>query len=184
MINSNIATNGKKLTEKSYANSLGEKEMIGYLNGPFNNLVLDNMVSIDPNVSIVDLSKYLKSACGLASVYTNSRYFLAITDYANSSLNMLERVDSYMHTETQSKAITKIKEIRFKKYYAICTNESSFLYVCDMELDRVLIFDLESNLLKRIISGLGANGEESRRLEFNCPRDVCFFKHTLYVLEQ
>ena len=158
--------------------------MIGYLNGPFSYLNLLNIDTVNPIIKIVDLGSYLKSACGLTEIYNNARYSLALTDFELSSLNYFDNYDSFMGAEIRLTSLTKIKEIKFKNYYAICTNALSLLYVCDMELHRILIFDLRSVMLKRIICGLGINGEESRRLEFNCPRDICFFKGKLYVLDQ
>lgn len=165
-------------------NDLGIKEMIGYLNGPFGNLTLDNISIPNPSVKIIDLSNHLKSACGITEIYNNSRYSLALTDFELSSLNFIENYDSFLGKEIQLTYLKKIKEIKFKNYYAICTNTLSLLYVCDMELHRILIFDLKSYRLKRIICGLGINGEGSRKLEFNCPRDICFYKGKLYVLDQ
>jgi len=191
-LSENIITPTKKMTGKNSTkknsleieNALGTREMIGYLYGPFSIVNASIRNSQNFSVKLVDLSKYLKSACGLAEIYNNARYSLALTDFANSSLNMFENCDSFMGKETNLTRLTKIKDIKFKNYYAICTNNSSYLYVCDMELHRILIFDLKSFKLKRILSGLGPNGEQSRRLEFNCPRDICFFDKKVYVLDQ
>ena len=156
------------------------KSMIGYLNGPPCGLILPELVE-KPAIRIVDMSKRLKSVCGLAQIFRHGKYALAVTDFVNSSLNLVENCESFLGAETRITTLTKIKETRFKKYYAICTNSpGNYLYVCDMELHRVLIFDLELHRLKRILSGTG----ETSRLEFNCPRDICFFGSIVYVLDQ
>lgn len=57
-------------------------------------------------------------------------------------------------------------------------NEDHSIFICDMELHRVLIFDLKLTRLKRIVQGTRL------KLEFGCPRDICYADGHFYVLDQ
>lgn len=57
-------------------------------------------------------------------------------------------------------------------------NEDHSIFICDMELHRVLIFDLTLTILKRIVQGTRF------KLEFECPRDICYADGHFYVLDQ
>ena len=175
-------------------NQLPIKTMIGYLSGISNTFSIPIELVNKPTVTIIDLRAYVKSCCGLTEIYDETKrkncFSLAISDFADNSLNLLQKYDSYSLMEVEWTQIRQVKETKFKKYYAICTDSTNKnknpklknenMYVCDMELQRVLIFDSGLSKLKKILSGTGCND----RLEFSCPRDICYYNEFVYVLDQ
>ena len=165
----------------------GNQSLIGYLKGPLKQF---DLKPGPVKVEFIDLRRFLRSACGLTEIfYFNEpqRYTLAITDFAANDIKLLDKYESHLLQELKVTSISKVKELKFKKFYAICNSTETCLvkdnhsvYICDMELHRVLIFDLKLDRLKRIVYGTGENG----KLEFECPRDVCYWDNRFYVLDQ
>lgn len=170
--------------------NLGNHSMIGYLNSNlFNHFDEKSIKNI--KIELIDLN--LKSVCGLHEIYyfNNSfkkKYELVVTDFASNSINFLNNFDSYMSSDLKIQTINRLNNVRFKNYYSICSNslqdyyldyDDQSLFVCDMELQRLLIFDLKATRLKKIIQGKNVN-----KREFDCPRDVAYFNKKIYVLDQ
>lgn len=193
----NIATNmPTKLRSCTYvANkklSLPTKSMIGILNSLPNK---DFNSNSKPKVEVLDLRSHLKSACSIAETFDfrSSKYTLAISDFASNNIKIFENnYDGHLsNKDIKYKCINVFRQTKFKEYYAICsdTNFSHYtdysdadnLYVCDMELLRILIFNLSLTKLKRIIK---TTGPSDNKLEFQCPRDIFYFDNQLYVLDQ
>lgn len=167
------------------------KSLIGYLQGPFSTLSIKKNINVVPSIKIVDLSCFIKSSCGLAEICDEKRDCLAMTDYAANDIKILSKYDSYCLTEIDIKSRENFLLKKFKCYYAICSNFSSIsqynwddecqnLYVCDMELHRIIIFDQNVTKIRRIISQVPGNDKE----EFECLRDICYHDQLIYVLDQ
>ena len=169
--------------------NLGSHSMIGYLNSNFNHFDEKSIKKI--KIELIDLN--LKSVCGLHEIYYFNNSFkknfeLVVTDFASNSINFLNSFDSYMSSDLKIQTINNLNNVRFKNYYSICSNslqdyyldyDDQSLFVCDMELQRLLIFDLKATRLKKIIQGKNVN-----KREFDCPRDVAYFDKKIYVLDQ
>jgi hypothetical protein len=176
--------------------------IIGYLNCQTRSIVdLDRfLIQTDLlSVKIIDLRKNFKSVCGLSEVFTfNNKYELIITDFAADSVKYAKKFEPHFVDEIQlCKSVNQFGNFKLKKLYAICTDldveyqkwgyKCENLYICDMELHRVLIFDLRMNVLKRIIHGTKdvlSTEEEAQLNEFDCPRDICYSNELVYVLDQ
>jgi len=157
------------------------KQNVGYLKAPFyfNNLSKELNISI----RILDLRAYIKSACGIAELFNRSysnSYKLALTDFASNQIKLIDKYDSYLMSEIQIRSVDKVKEKRLKGIYALCvdTDTNQSLFACDMELQRILVFDAKLEKIKRIIVGT------REKVEFECPRDICYFNKHIYVLDQ
>lgn len=157
------------------------KQSIGYLKAPF---FIDNLLKeFSLSIRILDLRAYIKSACGIAEVfnrnYSNS-YKLALTDFASNQIKLIDKYDSFLMSEIQIRSVDKIKEKKLKGIYALCvdTDTNQNIFACDMELQRILVFDTKLEKIKRIIVGT------REKIEFECPRDICYFNKHIYVLDQ
>lgn len=178
------------------ASGLPTRQMIGFLYGTTSQITLEiGLSNKQLKIEIIDLSCFIKSSCGIAEIYSHDhKHLLALTDFASNDIKLVSKYDSYLLKELDIVAVNKFKINKFKSYYAICTDFdlNSFttcvgtygsLYACDMELHRVLIFDLSLTKLKRIISGV--YDERSLAVEeFECPRDICYYDGFVYVLDQ
>lgn len=89
-----------------------------------------------------------------------------MTDYSSNSIKVVSKHESYELTDLQIEEIEMFRLVKFKNFYAICTDydETSLrnvdrnkrqmnLFICDMDLNRVLIYDFGIKKLKRIITG-------------------------------
>ncbi len=157
------------------------KQSIGYLKYPF---LIDNILKeFSLSIRMLDLRAYIKSACGITEVfdrsYSNS-YKLVLTDFASNQIKIIDKYDSYLMGEIKIKTVDKIKEKKLKGIYALCvdTDTNQNVFACDMELQRILVFDTNIDKIKRIIVGT------KEKIEFECPRDVCYFNKHIYVLDQ
>lgn len=158
-----------------------ERSLIGYLNCWTKTPV--NLATMQ--VKLVNLSHQLRSACGLAEIFTlKDKYQLIITDFATDTVKYFRKYDSHVINETQMlKSLARFKQFKFKKLYAMCTDLIENVYICDMELHRILMYDLTMNRLKRIITG-PKSIVDSQEDEFDCPRDICYYDNRIYVLDQ
>lgn len=140
--------------------------IIGYLHCTPEAISHELLENSKLTVEVIDMRDYLHSACGLAEVFhlkNKQKYVLAITDFAQNDIKLMERYESFMIDELKVKSVLPLPDDRFRRnritqYYAICNSSLSDLnyeegsfYICDMELHRVLIFDLE---LKRYFNPL------------------------------
>lgn len=138
---------------------------------------------LDPNgeqqsrqlrVDLIDLSRRMRSCCGLAELFGSSQPSrLAMTDFSAFAVKLLGKYDSHDLVDLSVEDVDMFRLVRFKNFYAICTdwdetsclvsnsssrksqsrNQHHNLYVCDMDLNRVLIYDLENQKLKKILTG-------------------------------
>lgn len=138
---------------------------------------------LDPNgerrprelrVDLIDLSRRMRSCCGLAELFGSSQPSrLAMTDFSAFAVKLLGKYDSHDLVDLSVEDVDMFRLVRFKNFYAICTDwdETSCLatttnsirksrsrnhhnlFVCDMDLNRVLIYDLENQKLKKILTG-------------------------------
>lgn len=167
------------------------RTLIGFLYGPVSTLFIDRALNLEPSISIVDLSCFLKSSCGLAEIYDGTKCCLALTDYAANDIKIMSKYDSYCLTDIDIISRDNFRLNKFKCYYAICSDSNSNrliglrdqnenLYACDMELHRVIIFDQNVTKIRRIINHVPGDENE----EFECPRDICYHDGLFYVLDQ
>lgn len=135
---------------------------------------------------------FLRSCCGLAELFGQKNQ-LIVTDFSAFNIVLMNKYDSYMTTEIEINSIDMFRLVKYKNFYAVCTDcdeaslfndndreKFSHLYVCDMDLNRVLIYDLNIAKLKRIIIGTG--GQQSQ--EFECPSDISYYGGKLFVLDR
>ena len=178
--------------------SLITKSLIGYLNCKTSPVFLEKRLltaNSSISVKVLNLAGYLKSACGLAEILNSKqKYELIITDFATDAVKYFKRYEPHLVDETEmTKSVTRFNNFKLKKLYAICTDfefdenqsmsKNDNLYICDMELQRVLIFDFTMIKLKRILNGAKSK-VKSEEDEFSCPRDICYFNQMIYVLDQ
>ncbi len=185
------------------SSSLVSKTIIGYLNCQTTALALDRRLSLENScnfrVKVVNLRDFLVSACGLAEVFTaKQKYELIVTDFNNGSVKFFRKFDMHLANETEmTSVVKKTGYFKFKGFglYPICTDlefvvgtratskPCENVYVCDMDLPRVLIFDIKMERLKRIIYSTKSVISDPKE-EFDCPRDICYHAGLLYVLDQ
>lgn len=196
-------TNFSSTIKSSWRNdlSLPIGSMIGYLFGAVCQNSLEKSLKNEPRISIIDLSVFIKTACGLAEIYNSNergqnKNVLALTDFASNDFKLIRKIDSYQLRELDIISIDKFRLNKFKCFYAICSDfdlnnftnsetksDYGSIYACDMELLRILIFNSNMTKLKRIINGI--YDEKTKTLnEFQCPRDICYFDERVYVLDQ
>lgn len=181
----------QKLNEKlKKSPNLGGHSMLGYLNSKYNHFNLKKLNKLKLNrTDFIELN--VKSVCGLTDIFYfesfKKTFQLIISDFASNEIKYLNKFDSYLLKDFQLANLNRLNEMRFKNYYSICNNTDDdnhdlarqSIFLCDMELQRVLIFDLKLTKLKRIIQG-----KTDTKLEFECPRDICYYEHKIYVLDQ
>ena len=131
--------------------------IIGYLHCSPHPISQSLLVYSKLNVEVIDMRDYLHSACGLSEVFLKNKqkYSLAITDFAENDVKLLDHYESFIIDELKVRSVKPIPDQRFRRnritqFYAICNSSQSDLlyeegsfYICDMELHRVLIIDLE-----------------------------------------
>ena len=184
----------ERCNEKQTKNpNLGAATMLGYLNSRFNHFTLksvQNINTLKTKLDFVDLK--VKSVCGLQEIYYfksfRKNFELVITDFATNEIRFMKNFDSYLTHDTHTQAMSSLNNLKFKNYYSLSTNslddyqadyDDQSLFVTDLELQRVLVFDLKATRVKKIIQG-----KTSLKREFECPRDVHYFDHKIYVLDQ
>ena len=168
----------KRIIKNQTVNEMTDN-VIGYLYSRIKYLNLDESSlssDFEPKIRIIDLSLVLRSICGICEI----GHDLVISDFASNSLNFVQNFDSFLFTDLEMNKLYKLNDaIKFKQYYAICTDENEDnLYICDMDLHRVMIFNSKLTKLKKIISGT------PNKIEFECPRDICYYDKCIYVLDQ
>jgi hypothetical protein len=180
----------KKTDLSSYEITRG---IIGYLNGPKYSFECDSLKNANFSILLVDLSEELKSICGITEISMNKSNCgtLLVTDFASNSLVYIEQYD-LPFTKPQIE-IVKPKNLNnnlrlnlrniSKHYYAIVSDfddisSNNNVYACDMELNRIVIFDSDSFEIKKIITNT------PNRPEFYCLRDICYSNQIVYCLDQ
>jgi hypothetical protein len=181
--------------------SLVAKTVIGYLSCQTNPLAIDERLHPEKDtfrVKVVNLRDFLVSACGMAEIFTSKqKYELVVTDFNNGSVKFFRKFDMHLVNETEmTQVVKKTGYFKFKGFglYPICTDlelveqtrvtkPCENVYVCDMDLPRVLIFDIKMERLKRIIYSTKSVISDPKE-EFDCPRDICYYNGFLYVLDQ
>ena len=146
-------------------NSLPYRSILGFLSG-YNSLEISPESEL--KLEVIYLGKQLKSCCGIAELFGASKnHQIAMTDYSSNSIKVVSKHESYELTDLQIEEIEMFRLVKFKNFYAISTDydETSLrnvdrnkrqmnLFICDMDLNRVLIYDFGIKKLKRIITGI------------------------------
>lgn len=151
------------------ANRLPNRTVLGHLSGYMPLDFLDRepikLPRAEPvRVDLIDLGGHVRSCCGLVELYGwPHNHTLAMTDYSSFTIKVLGKCDSHELVDLTRHEIDMFRAVKFKNLYALCTDydETSLLsqrpqmnlFVCDMDLNRVLIYDLTIRKLKKIITG-------------------------------
>ncbi len=173
--------------------NLGSVTMLGFLNSQYNQFNLksiSNLKNSNTKLDFIDLK--VKSVCGLHEIYFfksfKKSFELVITDFATNEIRFMNKFNSYLTTDTHTQSMSSLNNLKFKNYYSLSSNslddyqedyDDQSLFVTDLELQRVLVFDLKATKLKKIIQG-----KTNLKREFECPRDVCYSNNRIYVLDQ
>jgi hypothetical protein len=148
-------------------NSFPNCYQIGYLNAAYI-LNVHKMQSSTPTViELENILKYPTSMCTL----NNEK--LVITDNQQNEICIL---DSNMKC---LKRVKQIENVKFNGPRGITTNNIDSIYICDTSNDRVVITDINFTMVKRVIGKKG-----KKRNEFDWPTDVCFYKDSIFVLDE
>jgi len=130
---------------------------IGYLYGTVDNFDIVKLKSSKMNVEIIDVRNFMHSVCGLTEAFIKNnpqKLVLISTDFAANDIKLLEKYECLLNDDLKIQSVVPIcdgfRRNKITQYYALCNNsfnnESDYglnsVYVCDMELHRILIFDM------------------------------------------
>jgi len=130
---------------------------IGYLYGTIDNFSIQKLLNIKISVEIIDVRNYMQSVCGLTEVFVKKnpyKVLLVTTDFAANDIKLFENFEGLLSEDLNVRSVIPIddgfRRNKITQYYAICNSsldnhnhdEFDSFFICDMELHRILIFDL------------------------------------------